>query len=218
VSASLHRVGRLHVITDTTVQDRFDHEQLARLAIAGGADTIQLRDKSMSDDDLAAVARGVLAVCRAAGVPLIVNDRIHVARAAGADGVHLGREDAPVAAARAALGPGAIIGGSASTEDEAAQVAAAGADYVGFGHVFPTTSKHKQGPPVGLDGLARACRAARIPVVAIGGITAGTAGDVVAAGAWGVAVIGAVCAAADPMEAARGLAVAVETARSRRNG
>jgi thiamine-phosphate pyrophosphorylase len=207
-----HRVGKLHVITDTVVQARFDHEQLAQLAIAGGADTVQLRDKTLSDDDLVAVARGVLAVCRAAGVPLVVNDRVQVAAAAGADGVHLGRDDAPIAAARAALGPDAIIGGSATTDEEAAQVASAGADYVGFGHIYPTTTKRKPGAPVGLDGLGRACGAVGVPVIGIGGITAENAGDVVAAGAWGVAVIGAVCTADDPMRAARALAEAIEIA------
>jgi thiamine-phosphate pyrophosphorylase len=207
-----YRVGRLHVITDTTIQDRFDHEELARLAIAGGADTIQLRDKLLSDEDLTAVARGVLAVCRLTGVPLVVNDRIHVAAASGADGVHLGHADAPVGAARAALGPGAIIGGTAATAEEVVQIAAAGADYAGFGHVYPTSTKQKPGPPVGLDGLGRACAVALIPVVGIGGITAETAAEVVRAGAWGVAVIGAVCAADDPMGAARELAMAVQTA------
>jgi len=209
-----YRVGRLHVITDTTIQDRFDHEELARLAIAGGADTIQLRDKLLSDEDLIAVARGVLAVCRLAGVPLVVNDRIQVAAESGADGVHLGHDDAPIGAARTALGPGAMVGGTAATAEEVAQVAEAGADYVGFGHIYPTSTKQKPGPPVGLDGLGRACAAARIPVIGIGGITAETAAEVVRAGAWGVAVIGAVCAAGDPMGAARALAVAVETAAS----
>jgi thiamine-phosphate pyrophosphorylase len=209
-----YRVGRLHVITDTTIQDRFDHEELARLAIAGGADTIQLRDKLLSDDDLTAVARRVLAVCRVAGVPFVVNDRIQVAAESGADGVHLGHDDAPVATARAALGPDAIVGGTAATAEDVAQVAAAGADYVGFGHIYPTATKRKPGPPVGLDGLGRVCAMALIPVVGIGGITAETAAEVVRAGAWGVAVIGAVCAADDPMGAARELAVAVETAAS----
>lgn len=212
------RVGRLHVITDTTVQDRFDHEQLARLAVAGGADTIQLRDKTLSDEELIAVARRLLAVCRPAGVPLVVNDRVHVAAESGADGVHLGREDVPIPAARSALGAGAIVGGTAATDEEAVRVAGAGADYVGFGHVFPTTTKRKPGPPAGLAGLERACKAVAIPVVGIGGITAHTAGEVIRAGAWGVAVIGAVCTAADPMEAARELAIAIEKAAAGRVG
>ena len=206
------RIGKLHVITDTTVQDRFDHEELARLAVAGGADTIQLRDKLMGDEELTAVARNVLVVCRRAGVTFIVNDRIQVAAEAGADGVHLGREDAPIAVARSALGPDAIIGGTAGTADELATLAASGADYIGFGHVYPTSTKQKPGPPVGLDRLRRACDATRTPVIAIGGITAATAAEVMRSGAWGVAVIGAVCAADDPVTAARELAIAIETA------
>ena len=211
MSPARDRIGRLHVITDTTVQDRFDHEELARLAVAGGADTIQLRDKLLGDEELTAVARKVLAVCRRAGVTFIVNDRIQVAAEAGADGVHLGREDAPIAVARSALGPDAIIGGTAATAEEVALVAASGADYVGFGHIYPTSTKQKPGPPVGLDRLRRACGATRTPVIAIGGITEATAAEVVRAGAWGVAVVGAVCAADDPARAARELALAVGT-------
>jgi thiamine-phosphate pyrophosphorylase len=206
------RIGHLHVITDTTGQDRFDHVALVRMAVAGGADTIQIRDKLLDDGELADVARSALALCRRAGVPLIVNDRVEVAARAGADGVHLGREDAPIADARAILGPDAIIGGSAGSPDEVAEAAEAGADYVGFGHIYPTATKHKPGPPVGLEALRDACRVATVPVIAIGGITAATAGELVRAGAWGVAVVSAVCAAGDPEGAARELARAVASA------
>jgi thiamine-phosphate pyrophosphorylase len=206
------RIGHLHVITDTIVQDRFDHVALVRMAVAGGADTIQLRDKLLDDGELADVARSALALCRRVGVPLIVNDRVEVAARAGADGVHLGREDAPIAEARAILGPDAIIGGSAGSPDEVAEAAEAGADYVGFGHIYATATKHKPGPPVGLEALRDACRAATVPVIAIGGITAATAGELVRAGAWGVAVVSAVCAAGDPEAAARELARAVASA------
>jgi thiamine-phosphate pyrophosphorylase len=212
VSPRLHRIGRLHVITDTTVQDRFDHVELARQAVAGGADTLQLRDKLLGDYELAAVARDILAVCRPVGVPLIVNDRVQLAASVGADGVHLGREDATIAEARQVLGPHAIIGATAATHREAAGVAAAGADYVGFGHIYRTSTKPKPGPPVGLEELSRACGAVGIPVVAIGGITAANAADVLRAGAWGVAVVGAVCAAEDPQSAARELASVVAAA------
>jgi thiamine-phosphate pyrophosphorylase len=212
------RIGRLHVITDTTVQDRFDHVALARLAIAGGADTIQLRDKLLGDDELTEVARGALVVCRRAGVPLIVNDRVEVAVRAVADGVHLGRDDTPIAEARERLGPDAIIGGSAGAPEEIAQAAASGADYVGFGHIYPTTTKQKPGAPVGLETLRGACEAAEIPVIAIGGITAANAGDVMRAGAWGLAVVGAVCAADSPERAARQLARALGKAADSQSG
>jgi len=199
-------IGRLHVITDTSIQRRFGHVELARMALAGGATVIQLRDKHMTDSELIAVAGEILFGCRAAGVPLVVNDRIEVAARAGADGVHLGRGDAPIEEARRVLGPGAIIGGSAGTADEAVEAEGAGADYVGFGHVYPTSTKDKPGTPVGLDGLALACSAVGIPVIAIGGITDKTAAGALASGAWGIAVAGAVCSASDPEAAARALA------------
>jgi thiamine-phosphate pyrophosphorylase len=202
-------IGRFHVITDTVVQDRYGHAELARLAIAGGADTIQFRDKLLADYDQIAAARETLAVCRSAGVTLIVDDRVNVASESEADGVHLGRTDAPIEAARRALGPDAIIGGTAGSVEQAVSVEGQGADYVGFGHVFPTGTKQKDGPPVGTKMLAEVCAAVDIPVIAIGGITAYNAGAVVEAGAWGVAVIGAVCGADDPEAAARAIAVAI---------
>jgi thiamine-phosphate pyrophosphorylase len=206
VSPSRKPIGRFHVITDTVVQNRYRHAEIARLAIAGGADTIQLRDKRLSDGELAEIARETLAVCRTAGVPLLINDRVDVAGRVGADGVHLGREDAPIASARKALGRGAIVGGTASTADELAAVEAEGADYVGFGHIFATGSKQKTGPPVGVETLRQACASLRIPLIAIGGINAANAAAVVGAGAWGIAVIGAVCGADDPEAAAREIA------------
>ncbi len=199
-------IGRLHVITDTRIQNRFDHVELARMAVAGGATVIQIRDKQLTDAELVSVAKRVLAGCRAAGAMLIVNDRIDVAARAGADGVHLGREDAAIARARRVRGADAVIGGSAGMADEAVEAARAGADYVGFGHVYPTSTKNKPGPPVGLEGLALACSTIEIPVIAIGGITGESAAGALAAGAWGVAVVGAVCAAGDPEAATRTLA------------
>jgi thiamine-phosphate pyrophosphorylase len=203
------RIGRLHVITDTTVQRRFTHEQLAALACAGGADVIQLRDKSLPRDEFTAVARRVRDVCREHRVVFIVNDRVVVAQEAEADGVHLGRGDMSIADARAILGDGAFIGATAGSLEAALEAERDGADYIGFGHIFTTTSKVKGTPPVGLDGLRAVCAAAKIPVVAIGGITRENVGDVLRAGAWGVAVIAAVCAAADPREAAAQLRAAM---------
>jgi thiamine-phosphate pyrophosphorylase len=188
------------------VQNRYSHVELARLAVAGGADSIQLRDKRLSDGELADVAREVLVVCRRAGVPLLINDRVDVARQVGADGVHVGRADEPIDYARRVLGREAIIGGSADSVDEAVAVDTEGADYVGFGHIFATGSKEKTGPPVGVETLRRARVAVRIPIIAIGGITAANVKSVVEAGAWGVAVIGAVCGADDPEVAARDIA------------
>ena len=202
------RIGRLCVITDP--QFGFSHDQLARLACAGGAGMIQFRDKHLLDDEFTRVALMARDACREHAVPMIINDRVEIAREVRADGVHLGRGDMTVAKARALLGDEAIIGASAGSADEAREAEDAGADYVGFGHIFATSSKTKATLPVGLDGLAAACAAVRIPVIAVGGINASNAGDVMRAGAWGVAVISAVCAAPDPLAATARLRAIIE--------
>ena len=194
-------VGRLHVITDVVVQTRHSHEALAAMACLGGADVVQLRDKSLDRDSFAELARRVAAICREHRVTFIVNDRVDVAREVEADGVHVGRTDASVRDARTVLGPRAVVGTSAGDLAHALEAESEGANYVGFGHVFATTSKEKSTPPVGLDALARVAQRVRIPVIAIGGITEANARDAIAAGAWGIAVIGAVCAADDPRAA-----------------
>lgn len=201
----------LHVITDTSIQKRFSHEDLALLACAGGADVIQLRDKQLSDNDLLAVARRVRAICERYGVVMIMNDRVDVARACGI-GVHVGRDDTPIADARRALGAEACIGTTASSPDEVRAAQAAGADYAGFGHVFATSSKQKSGPPLGLDAVRAATAGAGIPLIAIGGINATNARDVIRAGAWGVAVIGAVVKSDNPEAATRALRAAIDGA------
>jgi thiamine-phosphate pyrophosphorylase len=199
------QIGRLVVITDTHVQSRFTHEQLAELACAGGANVIQLRDKELPDEEFARIAERVLGICRAHGTQLIVNDRVEVARVVGADGVHVGRDDMRVQDARVVLGTWAVIGTSATNDDEARVAHRAGADYIGVGHVFPTSSKTKAGAPIGLDMLERACRNVSRPVIAIGGINAENAVDVMRVGAHGIAVIAAVCADDDPRTATKRL-------------
>jgi thiamine-phosphate pyrophosphorylase len=206
-----HRPGRLCVITDTVIQNRFTHLELAELACAGGADMIQLRDKSLDDEALTAVAIAIRDVCDRYGARFIVNDRVLVAKAIGA-GVHLGREDGAIDAARALLGADAIIGGTAHDLEQARSVARDGADYIGFGHVFATASKQKKTPPLGTGALRSACAAVSIPVIAIGGITAANLPEVMASGAYGVAVIGAVCGAVDPRAATHELRVAIDAA------
>ncbi len=205
MTAAFLRPGKIHLITDTAMQDRFTHVQLAQLAIRGGADSIQLRDKHLGDGEFTDIARQVLAVCRRAGVPMVINDRLDVAAEVGADGVHLGQDDTAIEEARRILGPAAIIGGSAGTKKEVQAVAEAGANYVGFGHIYQTRSKSKPAPPVGLEALRLVCLASTIPVIAIGGISPDNTGNVIGAGAWGIAVIGAVCASTDPQAATRRL-------------
>lgn len=194
-------IGRLHVITDTLIQTRFDHLALAELAITGGADTVQFRDKTLPTRHAISAARDVTSRGCRADVPVIVNDRADIAMAAAADGVHLGQRDLPVTAARHLLGPGKLIGATAGTLDQARQAEDDGADYVGFGHIYPTESKKKSDPPQGLEPLRRVCAALSIPVIAIGGIRASNLLPVLEAGAWGVAVIAAFCAVPNPRTA-----------------
>jgi len=201
----MKRIGHLHVLTDETVQSRFTHVELAEMAIAGGADTIQFREKNRSTGELIAIAESLRRTCRARNVPLIINDRVDIALAVDADGVHLGQRDLPVPVAREILGPTKIIGGTAATLDEAIAAEREGADYLGFGHIYPTASKQKRGAPKGPEALAEVCRALSIPVIAIGGIDRENFLPVLDAGVWGIAVIAAVCAAANPTLAAREL-------------
>lgn len=195
-------IDRLHVLTDTELQQRYSHEELARLAIAGGAGVIQFRQKQGSTRQMIETARHMLAICRRHKAKLIINDRLDVALAAEADGVHLGQDDFPLAQAREILGPGKIIGGSASSVEEAALCRAGGVDYIGLGPVYPTTSKADAGPAGGLDLLRRVSREFGLPVIAIGGVNAARAAEVMGAGAHGMAVISAVCCRADPQAAA----------------
>jgi len=199
------RIGRFHVLTDPRFQQRFGHAELARLAAEGGADTIQFRQKSGSVRDMLEEAKHAAAVCRERDVPFLVNDRLDVALACRADGIHLGQQDFPVREARGIMGPEAIIGGTATTVEEALAMQEAGADYIGFGPVFPTTSKDNPASVKGVENLAHVCAAVRIPVIAIAGISVKRIKPVIRAGAHGVAVMTAVTTAENPARAARAL-------------
>jgi len=207
------RIGRLHLLTDVALQSRFSHEELAQLGIAGGADTIQLREKGGSTRRMIEAAKRMAAVCREAGVPLIVNDRIDVALAADADGVHLGQSDFPIPLARELLGKDKLIGGSAATLEEARICLAEGADYVGFGPVYVTGSKEDAGPVSGPAVLKQVVETIPLPIIAIGGITAENVREVMKAGAYGVAVISAVCCQIDPEGATKALREALDRNR-----
>ena len=203
------RIGRFHVITDMVLQTCYSHVELAGLAIAGGADTIQLREKGGSTREMIRAAEQMQTLCKKAGVSFIVNDRVDVAIASGADGVHLGQDDFPIPLARKLLGKKAIIGGSAANIEEARTCLAEGADYIGFGPVYTTTSKADAGPISGLDLLRDVAEAIPLPIVAIGGITTDNAPLIMKAGAHGIAVISAVCCQSSPTEAARALLLCV---------
>lgn len=199
----MKKIGKLHVLTDTVFQDRFSHVELAQMAVAGGADTVQFRQKEGATRELIEIAVAMKKVC--ADVPLIVNDRVDVAIAAGADGVHLGQNDFPIAKARALLGDGYIIGGTAKTLEQAQQCITEGADYVGFGPIYATGSKADAGLVKGTDELRKMVAALDVPLIAIGGIALENVEAVMQAGAYGFAVISAVCGQPDPTEATRAL-------------
>jgi len=209
----MKKIGKLHLLTDVVLQSRFSHEDLALLGIAGGADTIQLREKGGSTRATIEVAKRMGAVCREAGVPFIVNDRIDVAMAAEADGVHLGQSDFPIPLARKLLGEETLIGGSAATFEEARICLAEGADYIGFGPVYVTGSKEDAGPVSGPAVLKRVVEAIPLPIIAIGGITVEKVAEVMKAGAYGIAVISAVCCHIDPEGATKALREALKGRR-----
>jgi thiamine-phosphate pyrophosphorylase len=203
---------RTYLVTQADLSDGRDTERVVEAAIAGGVDAVQLREKHTSARDRLDVGRRVRELTREAGVDFLVNDRVDLALALEADGVHLGDDDLPVEVARDLLGPEAVVGRSVSTVAGAREAEAAGADYLGVGSVFGTDSKetNEEESRIGLPRLEAVADAVEIPVVAIGGVTAENAPDAVRAGARGVAVITAITAAADPERATRDLAAAVE--------
>jgi len=203
------KIGKLHVLTDTVLQSRFSHLELARMAIDGGADTIQFRQKNGSTREMIEIARKLKEMCAEAGVTFIVNDRVDVAIASSADGAHLGQDDFPLALARKLMGEDAIIGGSAVTLDDAQGCLREGADYVGFGPVYPTSSKSDASSPTGIEKMKKAIETVPLPFIAIGGIDAQNVPEVMRAGAYGIAVISAVCCQTDPKQATRMLSQAM---------
>lgn len=197
---------RCHAILDPEHVRGRDLGELARAAAAGGATIVQLRDKHGTTREMVARARAVVAALEGTGVPVIVNDRVDVALAAGAAGVHVGQDDMAAEDARRLLGPDAIVGLTVKNERHAESVPVEAVDYVCIGGVFATVSKHNPDAPVGLDGLARLASIVRrmradLPVGAIAGIRADNAGEVIAAGADGVAVISEIFMADDPKTA-----------------
>ena len=188
---------RLCVITDRRLSGA-GHERVAELALDGGATFLQLRDKEMTTRELLEVAQALRRLAREREALFVVNDRADVAAACGADGVHVGRDDLPVAAARALLGPEAVVGASARTVEEAREAEEAGADYLGVGPVYEArATKPDATAPRGLRLIRDIVATVRIPVVAIGGIDRTNAAEVLRAGAHGVAVVSAVAAAKD---------------------
>ena len=206
---------RLYVILDSTAAAGRDLETLLAQALDGGAEMIQLREKILPSGSVLALAERLRRRCTAAKVPFIMNDRVDLATAVGADGVHLGQDDLSPAAARAMLKSGAIMGLSTHSVAQAAAAQAAGADYVAVGSMYPTATK--AGFQLVGPALAREVRPlVKVPLVGIGGITVENAATVIEAGCDGVAVISAVCAAPDPAAAARRFVDVIDAARRAR--
>ncbi len=205
-------VGRLHVITDETLQERWSHSQLARLAVSGGADSIQFREKrDRRHADLVSVAQAMRGETSSRGARLLVNDRVCLARAAGADGVHLGPDDASADEARRELGESAIVGATANSLSQAIEASRMPVDYLGVGPVFGTSSKSNPAPALGLHLLERIVEAVEIPVIAIGNLTVSVVSEVLGTGAYGIAVLSAVVLAADPAKATAGFSDAIQS-------
>src|SRR5579872_7114330 len=172
-------------------------------AIAGGVTVVQLRDPDAKTRALVEEARALLALLRPAKIPFIVNDRVDVALAVDADGVHVGQSDMAVADARRLIGPSRILGLSITSEADLDRADVAAVDYLGVGPIYASPTKPDAAPPMAIGGLRAIARRTRLPIVAIGGLHAGNAEEAIAAGADGVAVVSAICAAPAPGEAAR---------------
>jgi thiamine-phosphate pyrophosphorylase len=211
----------LYVLVDPARAKGRPLADVAAAAARGGATLIQLRDKSGVTRTLVEQATAIKRSLTGSGVPFLVNDRLDVTLAAGADGVHLGRDDLDPITARRLLGPRAIIGATVRADADVAALAPGAIDYVCIGGVFATTSKDNPDPPIGVHGLGHLARLVRermpgMPVGAIAGIDEGNAGEVMRAGADGVAVVSAVTAASDPEAAARRLRAVVDGAKPKR--
>jgi thiamine-phosphate pyrophosphorylase len=192
--------ARLYLVTDSTPPHR-DPAELVREAAAGGVDVVQLRDKRLDDDELAAVAHALRALCERLGVLLIVNDRPPVAAEVGADGVHVGQEDMPVEEVREIVGEGLLVGLSTHAPEEVDAADPELVDYIGVGPVHETPTKPGR-PSVGAELVRYAAASSRVPFFAIGGLDAGNLHDVLDAGARRVCVLRAIAEAEDPKRAA----------------
>jgi thiamine-phosphate pyrophosphorylase len=204
----------LYLVTDAGLSRGRSHLSIVEAAIRGGVTTVQYREKNASTGRMFEEATELCRLCRKAGVSFIVNDRLDVALAVDADGLHVGQDDLPASVARRLLGRKKTLGVSAGNVEEARKAVDAGADYIGASPVFSTPTKPDAPPPLGVEELRRMTKAAGIPVVAIGGITLGNAAKMMEAGAAGIAVVSAIVAAEDVETAARALRAIVEKVRT----
>lgn len=201
---------RLYLITDRHQTGGRPLPEVVREALEGGVRAVQLREKDLSTAELYQLAMEMRLLTSEYGARLIINERLDIALAADADGVHIGVSSLPVAAVRELLGPGKVIGYSAHAIDEAVRAQSAGADFVTFGPVFFTPSKAPYGEPCGVKKLAAAASALEIPVIGLGGISSANISEALSANIRGIAVISAILAAASPRVAAASLLKKIE--------
>jgi thiamine-phosphate pyrophosphorylase len=194
---------RLCLVTDRGLAGGRSVIDVALAAVRGGATMVQLREKDATTRAFVESARALKAALAPLGAPLAINDRLDVALAVDADGLHVGQDDMPVEAARRLMGPGKFVGLSITALDQALRPDAAAADYLGVGPIYAQSTKSDAAAPLGLDGLRRIRGLTGKPIVAIGGLTPDNSAPVLAAGADGLAVVSAIVAAADPEAAAR---------------
>ncbi len=204
----------LYLVTDRALSGGRPTLEVVRAAVDGGVGCVQLREKACSTREFIAEAAAILDFLNSRGIPLIVNDRLDVAMAVGAHGVHLGQTDMPLAMARSIVGRRMLIGVSAESASDAVAAARGGADYVSASPIFATPTKTDTAPALGLEGLRAIRRAVGVPLVAIGGLHRGNVGEAIRCGADGVAVVSAIAAAADPAAAARDLLLEIRKARA----
>lgn len=193
---------KLYLVTDRDLSLGRSLEEVVREAVAGGVTMVQLREKDAATGEFVDLARRMMSVLKPLGVPLIINDRVDVAMAVDADGVHIGQSDMAYADARRLLGPDKIIGLSVENFEDLKEANALDVDYIGISPVYGTPTKTDTAEPFGLEGLRKAVQMSVHPTVAIGGMNASTVGAVMAAGTDGVAVVSAICSAPSPRAAA----------------
>lgn len=207
----------LYLVTDRGLSQGRPLEEVILQAVQGGVSIVQLREKEASTRFFIEEAQRVKQLLAPFHVPLIINDRVDVALAVEADGVHIGQNDMPYPLARRLLGPRAIIGLSVETMDQVLEAEAYDVDYLGVSPIFPTPTKTDTLGAWGLEGLAEVRRVSRHRLVAIGGLNASNAAEVIRAGADGIAVVSAICAAPDPRRAAEDLARVIRAALAERS-
>jgi thiamine-phosphate pyrophosphorylase len=204
----------LYLVTDRKLSLGRSTVEVVRAAVEGGVTAVQLREKELDSRGFYREALEVREFLKDRNIPLIINDRIDIALAVGADGVHLGQEDLPVPVARAILGPGRIIGASVFTPAEAEQAEALGADYLGLSPVFVTATKPELTDQIGLEGIGIIRKATRLPIVGIGSMNETNAFSVIRAGLDGIAVVSAICSRPDVRAAAETLKREILRART----